>query len=570
LAAAVVLVIYGTIACTAGSELGSRTPAEDFYNRLADGFAKGQLSLDLTPPPGLALLADPYDPRANAPFQGQAYEPGRYHDLSYFHGKFYLYFSAVPAVLLFLPFHLLTGAYVSHQQACFLFCSIGFLAAAALVESIRRHSFPSAGPAAAALATLCAGLASLIPIVLQRPDVWEVPITCAYACWMCALLLLWSYLNGPARAWPKMLGASIAVGLAIGCRPNSILGGALLLWPLIRLLREHPPAKGLAVSFLLLPPAVIGTALLAYNLARFGSIFNFGQNYQIAGDVERIRHFRVSFIWYNLRLYFLEYPGWQSAFPFVRDLRPPPYPAGYVVVETPVAVLTELPFILCAAAIPFWLCQAGEGQRQPLAGVLGAMLILIAAGAGSLSLYFAAAVRYQMEFVPLLALMAAVGFLALASGFRQKRRLLVGAAVVAATLSIAFNLLMAVNQRALTDTRRGLTEMRAGRQERAAELYRRALRLRPANDVALVDLANILVHQENYAEAGVTLARALALLPNSAALHLNYAYCLFRTGRLHEALAECETALKLQPDFPDARKIEQAIRLSPGAGNLGY
>jgi hypothetical protein len=566
LAAVVVLVIYGTIACTAGSELGSRTPAEDFYNRLADGFAQGQLSLDLAPPPALALLPDPYDPRANAPFQGQAYEPGRYHDLSYYHGKFYLYFSAVPAVLLFLPFHLLTGAYVSHQQACFLFCGLGFLAAAALVESIRRHSFPSAGPAVAAWCTLCIGLASLIPIVLQRPDVWEVPITCAYACWMCALLLLWSYLHGAARSWPKVLGASMAVGLAIGCRPNSCLGGALLLWPLFRLWREQPPQRVIAFSAILLPPAVIGAALLAYNLVRFGSIFNFGQNYQIAGDVERIRHFRVSFIWYNLRLYFLEYPGWQSAFPFVRDLRPPPYPDGYVVVETPVAVLTELPFILCAAAIPFWLRQAEDVRRKPLAGVLGAMLILVAAGAGSLSLYFAAAVRYQMEFVPILTVMAAIGFLALAAGFRQSPRLLVGAAGVAGAVSIAFNLLMAVNQRGLTDTRRGVTEMRSGRPEQAAELYRRALRLRPANDVALVDLANILVHQEKYAEAGVALGKALALLPNSPALHLNYAYCLFRTGRLREALGECEVALKLQPDFPDARKIEQAIRLSQNSG----
>ena len=567
LAALVVLVIYGTIAGTAGSELGSRTPGEDFYNRLIDGFAKGQLSLDLAPPAGLALLPDPYDPRANAPFQGQAYEPGRYHDLSYYHGRFYLYFSVVPAVVLFLPFHVLTGAYVSHQEACFIFCCIGFLAAAALVDSIRRHHFPSAGPVAAALCTLCVGLASLIPVVLQRPDVWEVPITCAYACWMCALLLLWSYLQGPARSWPKALGAALAVGLAIGCRPNSFLGGALLLWPLARLLRERPPGRAVVFSALLLPPAVIGAALLAYNQARFGSVIDFGQNYQIAGDVERIRHFRLSFVWYNFRLYFLEYPGWQSAFPFVRDLRPPPYPDGYVVVETPVAILTELPFILCAAVIPFWLRRGQGGQHQPLVAIFGAMLVLIVAGVGSLSLYFAAAVRYQMEFVPLLAVMAAIGFLALVtSGPRAPglRKALVGLAGAAAALSIAFNLLMAANQRGLTDTRRGVTALRAGRSDEAGDLFRRALRLRPATDIARVDLANILVHQEKYAEAGAELARAIALLPNSAALHLNYAYCLFRVGRLREALAECDMAIRLQPDLPNAGQIERAIRASLG------
>ena len=72
LAAIAVLVTYGVIACTADSELGSRTPAEDYYNRLVAGFTKGQLALDLAPPAALARLADPYDPRANAPFQGEA------------------------------------------------------------------------------------------------------------------------------------------------------------------------------------------------------------------------------------------------------------------------------------------------------------------------------------------------------------------------------------------------------------------------------------------------------------------------------------------------------------------
>jgi predicted Zn-dependent protease len=72
------------------------------------------------------------------------------------------------------------------------------------------------------------------------------------------------------------------------------------------------------------------------------------------------------------------------------------------------------------------------------------------------------------------------------------------------------------------------------------------------------------VHQGKYAEAGAELAQAIALLPDSAALHLNYAYCLLRVGRLHEALAESELALRLQPGFSDAVKIERAIRASLG------
>ena len=573
LAAIAVIVIYGVIACTADSELGSRAPNEDFYNRLVAGFVKGQLSLDLTPPAALALLPDPYDPRANAPFQGQAYMPGRFHDLSYYHGRFYLYFSAVPAVVLFLPFHLLTGSWLSHQQACFLFASVAFLAGAALVDSIRRHSFPSAGPAAAALCTLCIGLAPLTPIVLQRPDVWEVPITAAQAFWMLSLLLLWIHLQNPGRSWKTALGAGAAVGLAIGCRPDSILGGAILLWPLGHALgigrgKEGPRSYARAAA-LLLPPVAIGCGLLAYNAARYGSMFDFGQNYQLVGDVERIRHFRTSFFWYNFRLYFFAYPGWQTAFPFVRDLVVPPQPAGHVVVEGPVGVLTLLPFTLCAAAIPFGLRRLPEGARQRPAAVGKMLLLLFGCGAATFCLYFAACTRYQLEFTPALVLLAAIGFLALVAGFRSTprlRRALLGAAGCAAAASIAFNLAMAANNRGAADTAHAFIAMQAGQLDQAVDLYRRAQRLRPASAIAPVGLANIYVREGDFAAAGIALKKAVELLPNSARLHVNYAYCLFKTGRWNEALAECETALRLQPGFPDARNTEAQIRLAQHAG----
>ncbi len=41
-------------------------PADDYYNLLVQGFRAGQLSLKNEVPPGLAQLADPYDPTANA------------------------------------------------------------------------------------------------------------------------------------------------------------------------------------------------------------------------------------------------------------------------------------------------------------------------------------------------------------------------------------------------------------------------------------------------------------------------------------------------------------------------
>jgi tetratricopeptide (TPR) repeat protein len=567
LAALVVIGLYGLIASTAVSELGSPTARDDYYNRLVDGLAAGHTSLDLPVPAWLARLPDPYDPKANAPFQGQRYSPGRIHDLSYYHGRLYLYFSVVPAALLFGPFHWATGAYLSHQEACFLFGSLGFMASAALLNSIRRRCFPEVGPLLAGLGTLCAGLVPLLPLVLERSDVWEVPIVASYACWMLALLCTWIHLNRPAGSWPSLLGLSAAVGCAIGCRPSSVLGAALLLLPLWRLAAAYRKgdrrgiwAAALALS---LPIAAIAAGLLAYNEARFGRPFEFGQSYQLSGGEETAVHrFQLGFFWYNFRLYFLEYPGWQKAFPFVKELAAPAMPAGHRAGDSPVGVLTLLPFLLCAAALPWRFAHLAEEPRRRLQAIAGAMLAVFAANAGPLCFFISACLRYQLEFVPALGLLAVLGFFSLAPGRARPgaRGAWLGAACVAAAFSIIFSLLMTANLRANTYAGHGLIAAQGGQNDQAGEWYRRALRLRPATPVAQVGLADILVREGKYAEAETELRKAAILLPASTEIRLNDAYCLYRLGRLDEAMAECEAALKLQPDLPAARSAEAAIR----------
>ena len=83
--------------------LGMRTArAEDaYYNLVVRGFRAGQLDLKAEVPPGLAQLADPYDPVANADYLLVDGHP--LWDLSYYRGKLYLYYGVPPALVLFWP-----------------------------------------------------------------------------------------------------------------------------------------------------------------------------------------------------------------------------------------------------------------------------------------------------------------------------------------------------------------------------------------------------------------------------------------------------------------------------------
>src|SRR5205823_2946468 len=91
--------------------------------------------------------------------------------------------------------------------------------------------------------------------------------------WAWALL---RFLQEPTRRRAFWMG--LWLGLAIAARPNV---GLLLIPAAIALLVIDKPMRWRAAAAALIPLAVIGALLLAYNEARFGDPFEFGNKYQI-------------------------------------------------------------------------------------------------------------------------------------------------------------------------------------------------------------------------------------------------------------------------------------------------
>ena len=135
---AVVLGIYAYTARLGALESMTLPAADDYYNLLVQGFRAGQLSLEKEVPPKFARLADPYDPVANGPYRSLPY---RLSDLSYYRGKFYLYFGITPAMILYWPYVALTGHYLHDRQAVTIFCAIGILASLGLLRALWRRYF---------------------------------------------------------------------------------------------------------------------------------------------------------------------------------------------------------------------------------------------------------------------------------------------------------------------------------------------------------------------------------------------------------------------------------------------
>ena len=231
-ACAVVIAVLAAIAGTVGRTLEwNPNPATANYNLLVQGFRAGQLNLNRPVPAGFARLPDPYDPVANSPYR---HAPDNLHDTSYYQGKLYLYYGAVPALVLLWPWAALTGHYLFPRVAVTIFCAVGFLAAvgillaapAALFSACRGHRRPRSACARARAGDGNSDFAA------QRPGLCELPIGCGYAFVMLALAALWGALHEPARRGP----------LAGGGEPGLRAGGRLAA---IASLRRGDPARAL-------------------------------------------------------------------------------------------------------------------------------------------------------------------------------------------------------------------------------------------------------------------------------------------------------------------------------------
>jgi hypothetical protein len=350
---------------------------QSYYAGLAEGFLHGKLSMAAVPDPALTRLANPYD------FDARGDVPVLW-DASYFEGKYYLYFSPVPALLFYAPVRLVFGAYPSDALAATFFASIGFLFLAALIWRARPKQLP------AWLWILFAGVGNLIPFVITRVLFYMVAAACGLAftaAWAWAVV---RFRESPSMRWAVAMGAFLA--MAIATRPNLIV--LVVFVPLV--------ARRRFALAVLAPLALVACAMLAYNYARFRDVREFGVSYQMArtpmqgrrlcgicgpGEIPRLVNHAAHYVFWPPA--FLS----QSPHAFVQNHRLDPavaYPGD----AEPVAGLAPVtPLALLASFFALLVPWRRDG---PLF-LAAAWLVLLA-----LSSCWWVTARYTLDFLPLL------------------------------------------------------------------------------------------------------------------------------------------------------------------------
>src|ERR1700677_361480 len=306
-------------------------PQRDYYNLLVSGFRKGSLALDVAVPEALSKAENPWDPLKRPSDVGA-------HDVSYFRGRYYIYFGVAPVVALFWPFRALTGHDLPIVYGTLAYSLGAFLIAAWLWLRILRDHFPGAGLGTRLAGVLTLGLAGGQLGLSRRTSIWEPPIAAGH--FYAVGMLAFGYLaTRSRRPWGWLAASGLYLGLAVGSRPTLAAAGAGLA--VIVAACARGPGEGgrpgrlrraaLCICAAGIPLGAVVAGLLAYNYARFGDALEFGIKYQMSSANPALsRHFSLSYFPFNFSVYFLKPPQWGRYFPFIHPIsQPVPAPAGY-------------------------------------------------------------------------------------------------------------------------------------------------------------------------------------------------------------------------------------------------
>ncbi len=284
------------------------------YYQMFDAFQKGQLNLDIPVDQKLIDAGDKvYDPQYRNEIGADASW-----DRAFYNGKYYSYFGTAPLFLVYYPMYFITGALPTESFVCTLFSMLisifGFMAVSKIATVVvRKPNFLLVMLSGVAIPFVCG-----IYILSAYGDFYNLPKLCGMAFLFLLIYLTLSAYKKPK--WYKFLMCGITVGLIAASRPNLVIAALATAPFFISVLLNKKiklKSKLCYVAVFIVPVALFAIALMVYNYARFGSLFEFGTSYQLTVNNILLNNVSFAFLWAALYHYFFQMPDTAAAFPYV-------------------------------------------------------------------------------------------------------------------------------------------------------------------------------------------------------------------------------------------------------------
>ncbi len=294
------------------------------YIELTDAILDGHYYLNTDPDPKLEDLTNPYDPD-----ERDKNGVSSSWDHAYYEGKYYVYFGIVPALLFNIPVKLITGIDIKPFYCILVLIPIFIIMSWLLIYAIAKKFMSKENE----------GIPLLLYIMLSTifvsgtgtaflmvwPDMYTLPIFTAMTLAVSGLYCWITAFKKREKSYElnsiKLFIGSLLLALIAGCRPQLLLVLFMAI-PLFRntVFKDRKLfSKGSIVQTLcfVLPIALFAAFMFHYNYARFGSIFDFGANYNLTTNDMTSRGIRLSRIPQGIFSYILQPLNMEGVFPYI-------------------------------------------------------------------------------------------------------------------------------------------------------------------------------------------------------------------------------------------------------------
>lgn len=445
--ALLVLTVYGGIFSgflnATAQDHGSQISQE-----LVDAFLNGRVSLLAQPSDELLNTADPYVPANRG---GIDY----LWDHVYYNGQYYSYYGITPVIMLFIPFHLITGMYMYDGFAVLLFSLISILFISLAYYKFIKRLCPDTPLYLQLFGQVILLMSCGILSNIVRPAFYEVATSCAFMCLSIALYHLACsgilQKSGTINMYHTIF-MSFWTALAVLARATFALYAvcAVVTVTVVFIERRADIRGRTAIKYFacaLLPLVCFGLVQCIYNYMRFGNIFEFGIKYSLTINDFTKTDFHFSFAFVSLYNFLFGIPSVNDSMYFIHPDILAFGASGYYFFETYTAIglFTRVPLLYSLFALPF--AKTNMKFKDKLLFALKYILpcVIVPIVIVMVTWESGFAIRYYSDFAPLMLLFVLMLFFKLyqknaSDDFRQKTY----ATVFGVTALLAFVGAMAV------------------------------------------------------------------------------------------------------------------------------
>lgn len=279
------------------------------FMHLAEALSQGETHLLIEPPKALVEMDDPYDYEERMRVCNGDQEA--LWDTAYFKGHYYVYFGVGPVLLFYLPYYLVTGQHINTIAVVFINAVFIYFAVYLLLKEIMERWFKEVPLPVYLILTAIVSWGSGLWYLVMNPDFYGVPLALALALCFFGLYFWIHSVRDEYISILFMAAGSLCMAFESAVRPQFLLASflaVLIFWNCVFKDRKLFSKKSFgATAAFIIPYILVAAGVMYYNYVRFGSVFDFGANYNLTNNNMPYRGFHLDRL-LNETIGFLFYP----------------------------------------------------------------------------------------------------------------------------------------------------------------------------------------------------------------------------------------------------------------------